>query len=143
MKQNKIVWLLVGVLFVFSLLGCQPTASPTPAQQALPTTESYPASIAPVNPTVESYPVPSTVVFPTEGAYPSPQSGSSTVAWTDAEQMILKGDVTQVVQSKSLDVTLTTNDGQTVTTTAPAADAVQQAITKCGALCNNVTVTIQ
>jgi hypothetical protein len=82
-------------------------------------------------------------VFPTEGAYPSPQSGSSTVAWADAEQMILKGDVTQVVQSKSLDVTLTTKDGQTITTTAPAADAVQQAITKCGDLCNNVTVTNQ
>jgi hypothetical protein len=145
MKQNKIVWLLAGVLFVFSLSSCQTTASPTATatQQALPTTGSYPASIPPANPTAGSYPVPPTVVFPTEGAYPSPQSGASTVAWTDAEQMILKGDVTHVVQSKSLDVTLTTKDGQTVTTTAPAADAVQQAITKCGALCKNVIVTNQ
>ncbi len=157
MKQNKILWLVVGVLFIFSISGCQSTPSPAPTQQVLPTTGSYPAStaaatpttgsypglVAPANPTAASYPVPSSSVTPAVGAYPSPQSGSSTIAWTDAEQYILNGDVTQIVQTKSLDVTLTLKNGKTIKTTAPAADAVNKAMTSCGNLCQNTSVTIQ
>jgi hypothetical protein len=146
MKQNKIIWLLVGVLFVFSISGCQTTPSPVAAtQQVLPTTGSYPASVVPANPTAGSYPAPATIAVTTQvapqSAYPSPVSGPATVAWADAEQTILKGDVTTIVITKSLSVTLTLKNGQTEVTTAPAADAVQKAITTCGDLCKNVSVT--
>ena len=144
MKQNKIMSLIAGVLFVIAITGCQTTPTPVAATQtAVPTTASYPSPMPLVTPTPESYLAPATLVVPTQGSYPSPVSGSSPTAWTDAEQMIIKGDVTQILQTKSLDVTLTLRDGQTVTTTAPAADAVQQAITTCGDLCKDIILTIQ
>jgi hypothetical protein len=148
MKRN-VIWLFVCVLLIFSIAGCQtatttaPTVSPSPTQTVAPTKESYPAMPAQALPTAGSYPAPGTDVQPTVGAYPGPQGEPTEVAWGDAEQMILTGNVSQVVQNQALEVTLTLKDGQIIKTTAPAADSVQKAITACGDTCKDVSVTTQ
>ena len=151
MKQNRILMLIIGVFLLLSIPGCQNAATPianptqgsypTPLQQANPTLMAYPSSAEQASPTDTSYPAPSESVT-SPSAYPAPQDGS-TIAWADAEQMIIKGEVTAIIQTKSLDVTLTLKTGQTVKTTAPAADAVKNAISTCGDLCNNTSVTTQ
>jgi hypothetical protein len=134
---------------IISIAGCQsatttvPIVSPSPTQTIAPTEVSYPAMPAEALPTAGSYPAPGTDVQPTVGAYPGPQGEPATVTWGDAEQMILTGNVSQVAQNQALEVTLTLKDGQIIKTTAPAADSVQKAITACGDLCKNVSVTTQ
>ena len=149
MKQNKILMLTIGVLLLLSIPGCQnaatpialPTQSsyPMPLQPANPNLEAYPSSVDQVSPTNTAYPAPSDAVV-SPSAYPAPRDGSS-IAWADAEQMILKGEVTGVIQTQSLDVTLTLKNGQTVKTTAPTAAAVNEAISTCGDPCKNISVT--
>lgn len=165
MKHNKIIWLLVSGILICSITGCQttaattspaPTSNPTEPQQVPPTEGSYPASSSQANPTAGSYPAsssqtitavpypsPSGNLAPTVSAYPSPQEGVTTISWAQAEQLILAGNVTSIVQTQSLDVTLTLKTGQIYKTTAPAADAAQKAITTCGEPCKNLTVTNQ
>jgi len=166
MKHNKIIWLLVSGILIFSLTGCQPTAAttspaptsnPTAPQQISPTEGSYPASSSQANPAAGSYPASSSQpiitavpypsssdnLSPTASSYPSPQGGAVTIPWDQAEQIIMTGNVTSLVQTQSLDVTLTLKTGETYKTTAPAADAAQKAITTCGEPCKTLTVTNQ
>jgi hypothetical protein len=151
MKQDKILLLAFCVLLLLSISGCQnaatPAASPTqisyptPLQPTNPPQMAYPSSTEQITPTDTAYSAPvDTVVSPS--AYPVPEDGS-TISWADAEQMILKGEVTGVIQTQSLDVTLTLKTGQTVKTTAPAADAVKNAISTCGDPCKDISVTTQ
>lgn len=153
MKNNKTIWLLIFGILIFSLTGCQPTAatsSPAPninatePQQTAPTVGAYPASTVQANPAAGAYPGPAGIqnapagtLNAGVGAYPAPQSGSSTIPWAQAEQMIMAGNVKSLVQTATLDVTLTLNTGETYKTTAPAADAAQKAITSCGDPCKN------
>ena len=154
MRHNKIIWLLVSGILIFALTGCQPTAAttaPVPTanatepQQVSPTEASYPASSFQTNPTAESYPAPTGILDTGAGAYPypSPQEGATTISWDQAEQLISAGNVTSLVQTQSLDVTLTLKTGETYKTIAPAADSAQKAITTCGEPCKNLTVTNQ
>ena len=145
--------LTIGVLLLFSISGCQnaatlapaapPTQSsnPTPLLSANPTLEAYPSTANQANPTNPSYPAPSDSVV-TSAAYPAPQDGS-TITWADAEKLLFYGQVTGVILTQSLEVTLTLKTGQTVKTTPPAADAVKNAISTCGDLCKNISVTTQ
>jgi hypothetical protein len=160
MNLNKTLGLLVCALLTLSIAACQsatPSPLPDATVEARPTSAAYPASSSQANPTAGSYPAsasngntamtapyPSSTenMIPTSAAYPAPQNGE-TVSWDNAQQLIIQGIVTKIVQTQSLDVTLTLNSGITVKTTAPAADAAQKAITTCGDPCKNLTVTNQ
>jgi hypothetical protein len=151
MKQNKVLILTIGLILLVSISGCQNVATPaapatqssnlTPLPPANPTLESYPSSADQSNLTNTPYPAPADAVV-SPSAYPAPQDGS-TIAWADAEQLLLDGKVTGVILTQSLDVTLTLNTGQTVKTTVPTADAVKNAISACGDLCRNISITTQ
>lgn len=145
MNRMKISWLIISLIMVLLIAGCGAAPSKTPSMKvepptlaATPTTASYPAE---ATQSTGAYPATSGQTAAT--AYPAPQGTSSALAWADAEQLILKGEVTQIVQNQSLDLTLTLKSGGTVTSKAPAANSVQTAITTCGDLCKSVVVTNQ
>jgi hypothetical protein len=57
--------------------------------------------------------------------------------------MILNGEVTQIQQTQDLKLTLGLKDGRSLLSFTPAADAVDQAIQKCGDLCKGTKVSKQ
>jgi hypothetical protein len=63
---------------------------------------------------------------------------TTTVTWEEAEQLIRNGEVTQVFQAHSLQVTLTLADGRQVVTTEPSIDAVFRVIQDCGQPCADI-----
>jgi hypothetical protein len=58
--------------------------------------------------------------------------------WTEAEEMILKGDVRQVVQTHAREVTLYLIDGRVAKTVEPEIDDVFRVIERCGGPCSQV-----
>jgi predicted small lipoprotein YifL len=114
----------------------QGTSNPTPFQQNLPSVQ-------------DAYPAPA-IAAPTEN--PNPQSGGGTagdaypgpaqsevIDWSIAQTRILNGEVSGVVQTQSLQVTLTLKDGRTMITTEPALDDVFNVLDQCGDPCKDVT----
>ena len=65
---------------------------------------------------------------------------STEVSWSEAEKLILSGEVWQVAQLHSLAVTLYLNDGREIVTIEPGIDNVLQVIDDCGAPCSDVLV---
>ena len=65
-------------------------------------------------------------------------SENSEVSWTEALEILNKGDVQLVSQSHNLEVLLVLKDGRTITTVEPSIDAIFKAITECGETCSNV-----
>ena len=65
---------------------------------------------------------------------------SAEVSWSEAEKLILSGEVWQVAQLHSLAVTLYLNDGREIVTIEPGIDNVLQVIDDCGAPCSDVLV---
>ena len=59
-------------------------------------------------------------------------------SWSEAEELILSGEVWQVAQLHSLEVTLYLSDGREIVTTEPSIDKVFQVIDDCGAPCSSV-----
>lgn len=68
---------------------------------------------------------------------PLPPDGA-VVSWDEAVHLLHEGHVTQVFQAHSLMVTLTLDDGATVTTTEPSIDQIFFEIEACGAPCANI-----
>ena len=60
------------------------------------------------------------------------------VSWTDAMQTIMSGEVQQVFQTHSREVTLVLRDGTTFQTTEPQIDEVFREIERCGELCSDI-----
>ena len=79
-------------------------------------------------------------VFATETGEPETSTGPAKVAWPEAEATILTGEVWQVAQHHSLEVTLYLHDGREIVTTEPSIDKVFQVIGDCGAPCSDVVL---
>lgn len=60
------------------------------------------------------------------------------VSWGQAMQIIMSGEVQQVFQTHSREVTLVLRDGTTLETTEPQIDEVFREIERCGELCSDV-----
>jgi hypothetical protein len=142
--------LTLTLLALLLLAACQP-AAPTPT--AAPATEApavveenYPApqseSAAPDS---ESYPAPEELQSAQPSGsvlYPDPKDGDE-VTWVQAVSMLLNGEVTQINQEASQSVVLLLKDGRSlrVTDTSLSPEVVQQAVTRCGEICQNIEVT--
>ncbi len=146
MNYKKISWLLCSTIVILALAGCQTTTAIAPAptvqqQQSAPTQGTYPnpGSSPQTVQNATSYPAPAENTAATQASYPAPQPGP--ITWDQAIQLISTGNVSSIVQTSSLSVTLTMKTGEVYTTTASAADSAQQAITACGNPCKDLTVT--
>jgi hypothetical protein len=75
-----------------------------------------------------------------EGVLGSP---AEEIGWDAARELILSGQVSQVTQLHSREVTITLPDGRTVTTTEPEIDDVFDLLQECGEPCANVAVATE
>jgi inhibitor of cysteine peptidase len=75
-------------------------------------------------------------------AYPSLVQGE-TISWEEAQALFLSGEVVQVVQLHSLQVTLTLKDGRQVVTLEPSIDEVLRLIEACGEPCADLMVATE
>lgn len=65
------------------------------------------------------------------------------VSWDEAKDLILSGDVEQVTQLHSLQVTLDLSDGRQLVTTEPEIDAVLDVVDACGAPCADMVLATE
>ena len=72
-----------------------------------------------------------------------PESTSTDVPWTEARDRILAGEVVQVTQLHSLDVTLELMDGQQLVTREPAINAVFDIVDACGEACAHIVLVTE
>lgn len=155
------IWLLLALLLT-SLAACRSptpvaTQAPAPAvtQNALVASTEYPAPSATQASTATQVPPASTEVqpYPAQGAesetqqqvstappYPAPGE-AETIDWPKAEEVILSGDVIQIHQARSLQITLTLKDGRTMITTEPAFDEVVRVKERCAEKCDHILLS--
>ena len=81
--------------------------------------------------------------LPEPNAGPGPMPALSQVSWQTAQEMILRGQVTRVSQSHSLEVLLTLRDGRVVRSVEPQIDDVLRVIRQCGPACAGVAVATE
>jgi hypothetical protein len=150
--MKSTLWLLLAIVVVL-VTSCQTaTPSPTPVP-VLPTpTQVMPTPYPPPDSNSVEVNNPYPEPRPTIGleSYPSPQNSGGpqsttpgSVSWDDAQNMILNGQVDQIVQHHDLTVTLTLKDGKVVTTTEPEFDDVIHLIEQCGEKCSSIAVTTE
>jgi hypothetical protein len=84
-----------------------------------------------------------TSVPPTATPVPHTPKPASEVPWLEAEEMILNGEVQQVTQLHSLEVTLYLWDGREVVTMEPKIDEVFRVIERCGEPCSDIVMATE
>jgi hypothetical protein len=130
------IFVITLALLAIALTAC---SKPTPTQ--VPQNNLAPTIVYP-EPATESYPSPEGVVTQASVLYPEPKSGDE-VSWEQAVAMVLNGEVTQIVQSKSLQLTLSLRDGRSLIAKEAALDDIKMVIEKCGAVCKPLTLVNQ
>lgn len=78
------------------------------------------------------------LIFLLAACSPALPSDGAVIAWDEAVQLLHAGHVTQVFQAHSLRVTLTLDNGATVSTTEPSIDQIFFEIEACGAPCAGI-----
>ena len=157
--MQKRVWLIIIVTLIVAVLlsACQsPTqlpvtetddvSSPTepielpeeqdeteiPAIQA----EAYPGPDVPYPPPV--------LVVPVYNPYPGPSEGENNyLSWTEAEALVLRGEVSEAYQAHTLHVTLVLINGDVVLTVEPEIDEIYKVIESCGDLCTEIILATE
>jgi hypothetical protein len=155
-------WLLLTLLLVFSLAACQSAATPKPETSSPAVTEAPAATEAVTQAPVEEQQPPLSEEgqpYPPQGAeaqaqpeteptvdpnspYPAPGE-AETIGWSEAEEIILSGEVMKITQTKALEIMLLLEDGRLLITTEPAIDEVLRVKEACGEKCSHVTVTTE
>jgi hypothetical protein len=152
--MNSKLWLVSVSLLVSALVftACQvaptPTPEPTPTTAApiAPTDEPKPTETAapqvtqpPATPgLVSDNPYPGPAVEIVEyNPYPAPVQGEE-IAWSDVPGLIESGNITEVFQAYSLQITFTAQDGKLYYTQAPARDEIFNLLDQCGEKCNQI-----
>jgi hypothetical protein len=140
--MKKIFFCLITLAVLATACNTKTTLTPTlaPIPTTAPTEPAPPAEAT-------AYPAPAlpTTLPPTAGqkeGYPPPGTPIM-MDWATAQTFLLSGQVTQVIQSHSLQVILTLIDGRQIITTEPALDDVVKFIQQCGEPCKNITVTTE
>jgi hypothetical protein len=150
------IWLLLTLLLAMSLAACQPAAPTTTPGGGAETEAPAPAATA-IPEEAQPYPYPpaqsegqasetQTSVTQTEApaasggpAYPAPGE-PQTVEWSEAEQVILNGEVSQIDQKSTLEVTLTLKDSRVLITTEPSFDEVVRVKERCAEVCAGLII---
>ena len=152
MRNYKVVGVLLVLLFIIVLSACQngsteTESSPVPVTtnepaiaETIPTTapaeEPTPIQkpVNPVNPD-EPYPMPIEIV--PYNPYPSPVAGEE-IAWEEVNIIITSGDVVEIFQAYTLQVTIYLADGKVLVTTEPEYNAILRLIEECGVDCYDI-----
>jgi len=71
------------------------------------------------------------------------QDGTEMVDWETAVSILNNGEVVEIFQTHSLDVTLTLADGRVIKTVEPAIDDIFHAIEDCGEPCSNILMATE
>ena len=76
---------------------------------------------------------------------PPQQNGGdeSTVSWDEAIRILNSGEVEQVFQTHSLDVTLILKDGRSIHTKEPGIDDIFDEVEKCGEPCKDILLATE
>ena len=150
--MQKRVWLItvITVTLVIVLAACQKStqapvsnteevSAPTESLELPIEQEQAPTLQAQTYPEPEQpYPPPASVL-PVYNPYPGPSEGvSNYVDWSQAEALILKGEVTEVYQTHTLHVTLVLIDGKIILVVEPELDEIFNVVERCGDLCKDV-----
>ncbi len=107
--------------------------SPTmPAETAIP--EAYPS------PAEQSVVTEAPQAAPGQALYPEPQSGD-TVNWSQAVAMLNNGEISQILKTDNLELTLNLKDGRSLITIEPKDGMLQVVIDQCGDPCASLEVT--
>ena len=136
--------IILSLLMLLALAAC---TTPSPAV----TTEgpsNEPQSAATATAPAEVYPAPAQESAPQEAPqpvagqpmYPDPQSGDI-VNWSQAVAMLKNAEVTQIVRSQTLELTLNLKDGRSLVTNEPNTGELQIVLDSCGDVCSTVEVT--
>src|SRR5712691_3702290 len=67
-----------------------------------------------------------------------PPSNRTTISWEQAITILQTGQVTQVIQTHHLYVSLWLKNGSVITTKEPTIDAISYELGKCGDPCKNI-----
>jgi hypothetical protein len=132
MSNDRVGWLLV-ILMAGAMLLSACSGGNEGAVQATPPSASQ-------SPTAAMTP---TSVPPTATPVPATPESASEVPWPVAEEMILNGEVRQVTQLHSLEVTLYLWDGREVVTMEPKIDEVFRVIERCGEPCSDILMATE
>ena len=157
MRQN--IWLIMVILIIFglTLVGCQeatPTSEPSPEQTLKHTatfqispeneqkpveTEEKPTPQNQASPSpAQAYPPP-LIVQPVYNPYPGPSEGvNNFIDWSQAEAIIMTGEVLEIYQAYNLHVTLVLIDGNIYLTIEPGFDDAFNVVERCGEPCKDV-----
>jgi hypothetical protein len=126
------VFITVLILAMVVLAACQlssgsQTAPQAPAEQGTP----Y------VVPEIVDTPLPAGGI-----PYPELQDGAQ-ASWEQAQDLILKGQVTKLVQTHDLKVYLTLKDGRTLVATQQTIDDILKLVEICGDPCKDIKVATE
>ena len=146
----KPIYILLLVVFLL-LAACQ-SATPEPAPEVeeveQPVEESYPPPDPVIpedpyphlqSPPVSDDPYPALQVpLISNDPYSAPVEGGIAISWEEAKSLIMDGQVVQVTQQQSLDVTLILKDGEVVKIVEPEIDAVFVLLDECGEKCKDI-----
>lgn len=153
--QNR-VWLLTVIIIslVMMLAACQSStqvpvsdtdvvSSPTNSLEPPKVQEQAetPTSQAQAYPEPEQPYPPPELVLPVYNPYPGPSEGESNyIDWSQAEALILSGEVSEVYQTNTLHITLVLTDGNIALSVEPEIDQVFDLVERCGDLCKDVII---
>jgi hypothetical protein len=152
MRRYKVVGVLIILVFIIILSACQnenpgmelipvPINTNEPVQGEVISTKINPQeSQEPIQKTdtlevVQAYPSPVEVV--PYDPYPEPIDGEM-VDWDKVEGIILSGEVIEVFQAFTRQVTITLADGRIIISEEPQRDAIFVIINQCGPVCYEI-----
>jgi hypothetical protein len=154
--QNR-VWIIIvfTVTLVIVLAACQNSTQTPVSNNEEVSAPTEPPGL-PIEqektPTIEpqSYPEPEQP-YPAPGSvssvynpYPGPSDGVfNYVDWSQAEAVLLKGEVTEVYQTHTLHVTLVLTNGNIILAIEPELDEVINVVERCGDLCKDVILATE
>jgi inhibitor of cysteine peptidase len=73
----------------------------------------------------------------------APESSAAEIPWEEAKELIMRGEVAQVTQLHSLEVTLELKDGRRLVTMEPGIDAVFDVVDACGEPCEDIVLATE
>ena len=126
--RNSSLVLAVCILALV-LAACVPAPTPTP----------LPTSTPPPIPTL----LPASTPMPTATAVAGGMPMLTEFSWDSAQELILSGEVTRIMQAHSREVLLALRDGRTVRTVEPELDDVFQVVRRRGERCAGIQLATE
>ena len=114
----------------------QPEEESSPTADPVTSVDPYPHLAVPQDPN-DPYPA-LQVPMVSNDPYAAPVEGGTAITWEEVKTLILGGQVVEVAQLHSLDVTVVLKDGKVFYTVEPEIDAVFVLLDECGEICKDV-----